>query len=94
MKPNKKLLMSFMALNAAMSSNAGASAISKPLEYERLYNKMVKNLELNRSNSKNHKLLEQVLNKRNKELQELYYDTILRRSLIKKNHNMNNQMTQ
>ena len=72
MKPNKKLLMSFMALNAVMSSNAGASAVSKPLEYERLYNKMVKNLELNKSNSKNHKLLEQILNKRNKELQELY----------------------
>ena len=72
MKPNKKLLMSFMALNAVMSSNAGASAVSKPLEYERLYNKMVKNLELNKSNSKNHKLLEQILNKKNKELQELY----------------------
>ncbi|MCP1224518.1 hypothetical protein [Sebaldella sp. S0638] len=67
---NKKLLM-FLALN----SLAGATAVGSSNEfnkYENMYNKMTKNLDKNISNSSNYKLLEKVLNQRNRELKDLY----------------------
>ena len=72
MKTNKKLLVSFMALNAVLSTGIEASGASAPSKYDRMYNNMIKNLDQNKSNSKNYQIIEQVLNKKNKELKDLY----------------------
>ena len=66
MKTNKKLLVSFMALNAVLSTGIEASGASAPSKYDRMYNNMIKNLDQNKSNSKNYQIIEQVLNKKNK----------------------------
>ena len=67
MKRNKKLLMYFLALNTIMSSYLGA-ATTAPVKYDKMYNSMVKNIEKGNSNEENYKLIEKVLNQRNKEL--------------------------
>ncbi len=72
MKSNKKLLISFMALNATLSSGIAASEALTPTKYDRIYNNMIKNLDQNKSNNKNYQIIEQVLNKKNKELKDLY----------------------
>ena len=72
MKTNKKLLVSFMALNAVLSTGIEASGASAPSKYDRMYNNMIKNLDQNKSNNKNYQIIEQVLNKKNKELKDLY----------------------
>ena len=71
MKKNKKILLYFLAANAIISSNAkaGENVSSK---YDKLYNSMTKNIEKGKSNEENYKLIEKVLNKRNKELKDLY----------------------
>ena len=71
MKRNKKLLMYFLALNTIMSSYLGA-ATTAPVKYDKMYNSMVKNIEKGNSNEENYKLVEKVLNQRNKELKDLY----------------------
>ena len=71
MKRNKKLLMYFLALNTIMSSYLGA-ATTAPVKYDKMYNSMVKNIEKGTSNEENYKLIEKVLNQRNKELKDLY----------------------
>jgi hypothetical protein len=73
MKINKKLLMSLMALNAVSLINAESFEASSPAgRYGKLYDNMVKNLEQNKSNKKNYQIIEQILNKKNKELKDLY----------------------
>ena len=70
MKKNKKLLM-FLALNSLVTSFAGT--INQPeVKYDKLYNNMVKNIETEKSNEKNYKLIQNILNKRNQELKDLY----------------------
>ncbi|MBP9477166.1 MAG: autotransporter domain-containing protein [Sebaldella sp.] len=70
MKKNKKLLM-FLALNSLATSFA--STTSQPeAKYDKLYNNMVKNIETGKSNEGNYKLIQDVLNKRNQELKDLY----------------------
>ena len=71
MKKNKKLLISFLAINSILSSYTGAGTVA-PLKYDKMYESMTKNIEKGKSNENNYKLIEQVLNKRNKELKDLY----------------------
>ncbi len=71
MKKNKKLLMYFLAMNSLFTLNA-ASGADAPLKYDKLYGNMVKNLETGKSNEENYKIIEKALNKRNKELKDLY----------------------
>ena len=72
MKANKKLLVSFLALNAVLSANASGAENSASSKYDRMYNSMVKNLEQGKSNQKNYQIIERILKQRNKELQDLY----------------------
>ena len=71
MKRNKKLLLYFLALNTIISSYLGAET-TVPAKYDKLYNSMVKNIEKGKSNKENYKLIERILNQRNKELKNLY----------------------
>ena len=67
MKANKKLLVSFLALNAVLSANASGAESSASSKYDRMYNSMVKNLEQGKSNQKNYEIIERILNQKNKE---------------------------
>ena len=69
MKKNKKLLM-FLALNSLATSFAGTTINQTEVKYDKLYNNMVKNIETGKSNEKNYKLIQDVLNKRNQELKD------------------------
>ena len=71
MKKNKKLLMSFLAMNAILPSYA-ANASTPALKSEKMYTKIVKNLEQGKSNKKNYQIIEQILKTKNKELKDLY----------------------
>jgi hypothetical protein len=72
MKRNKKLLVSFLALNAVLSSYAtGATTASTP-KYERMYSNIVKNIEKGSSNEKTYQVIERILKQKNKELKDLY----------------------
>ena len=72
MKQKKKLLISFMALNAVLTSGIEASGNAGTGKYDRMYNNAVKNLEQNKSNNKNYQIIERVLKEKNKELKDLY----------------------
>ena len=65
---NKKILM-FLALNALTSAYAMPV---KNVESSNLYKSITKNIKENKSNEKNYKLIEDILNKKNKELKDLY----------------------
>ena len=69
---NKKLLMFLMAINAAYGANTENKNSELDTKYDKLYTKMIKNINEGKSNDSNYKLIENVLNKRNKELNELY----------------------
>ena len=71
MKKNKKLLMSFLAVNAIISSYTGAAPAAS-IKYDKMFDNMAKNIEKGKSNEENYKLIERVLNQRNKELKDLY----------------------
>jgi hypothetical protein len=67
---NKEKLLLFLAFNAiAPLVNAEAKTESK---YDKLYNKMIKNIKEEKSNDDSYKLLNRILNQRNKELKDLY----------------------
>ena len=70
MKKNKReILMSVLALNIA----GGAYLNAVPsISIGKMYNKMIKNLEIGNSNKDKYKLLESILNQKNKELKDLY----------------------
>ncbi len=70
MLKNKKLLL-FSVLNS-LAIAYPAVKDSGTAKYERLYSNMVKNIKNNKSNEENYKLIESILNKRNKELKDLY----------------------
>jgi hypothetical protein len=72
MKRNKKLLVSFLALNAVLSSyTAGAESVSQT-GHERMYNSITKNMEQGKPNEKNYQIIERMLKLKNKELKDLY----------------------
>ena len=67
----KNKMFMFLALNSLAASFS--ATVSQPeLKYEKLYNNMIKNIETGKSNDKSYKLIEDVLDKRNKELKDLY----------------------
>ena len=72
MRRDKKLLLSFLALNTVLSGYAVSAGKTVALNSDRLYNNMIKNLEQGKTNEENYKLIEKVLNQRNKELKDLY----------------------
>ncbi|MCP1223745.1 hypothetical protein [Sebaldella sp. S0638] len=68
---NKKLMM-LLAMSSMANIYAGTETELKTGKYERLYNNMTKNMNKGLSNDSNYKLIEKVLNQRNKELKDLY----------------------
>jgi hypothetical protein len=72
MKKNKKLLVSFLALNAILTSYTAGAPAAASVRYEKMYNNIVKNIEKGNSNEKNYQTIEKVLNQKNKELKDLY----------------------
>ena len=72
MKKNKKLLVSFAALNAMIPAYVSAGQATSAVKYDRLYNNMMNNLKTGKSNDSNYRLIERILNQRNKELKDLY----------------------
>ena len=72
MKRNKKLLVSFLALNAILSAHVLGSEAHVLPRYERMYNSIVKNIEKGSSNQKTYETIERILNQKNKELKDLY----------------------
>ena len=71
MKRNKKLL-TVLALNSLAVAAGSAQSGVNQVKYDQLYNKMIKNAETGKSNKSNYELLENILNKKNKELKDLY----------------------
>ena len=71
MKKNKKLLVSFLALNAILSSYTSGSQSQTP-KYDRMYNSVVRNIEKGNSNEKTYQTIERILKQKNKELKDLY----------------------
>ena len=67
MKKNKRLLIIFLTF--ALYTEASTTIMPR---YNRLYNNMVENIEKSKSNEQNYRLIEQTLNKINKELKDLY----------------------
>ena len=54
MKKNKKLLMSFLAVNAIISSYTGAAPAAS-IKYDKMFDNMAKNIEKGKSNEENYK---------------------------------------
>ena len=71
MKRNKKLLVSFLALNAILTSYAQAETV-QTARYERMYNSIVKNMEKGSPNEQTYQTIQRILNQKNKELKDLY----------------------
>ena len=63
---NKEKLLLFLAFNAV------APFVNAESKYDRLYDKMVKNIKTEKSNEDSYNMLTRVLNQRNKELKDLY----------------------
>ena len=70
MRKNKKLLVSFLALNSVLSMYSTAAPVTA--KYNRMYNNMVKNINQGKSNEKNYETIQKILNQKNKELKDLY----------------------
>ncbi|WP_253349424.1 autotransporter domain-containing protein [Sebaldella sp. S0638] len=67
---DKKMLF-FLALNAASTLFADTNKM-ETAKNGRLYQNMLKNINVNKSNEKNYKLIERILEQKNKELKNLY----------------------
>jgi hypothetical protein len=72
MKKNKKLLMSFLAINALIPSYLQGAQESLSPKYNRIYNKITKNIEQGKANDDSYRLLEKILKQRTNELKDLY----------------------
>ena len=70
MGKNKTLLVGFLAMNSILNANTGNN--TEIMKNDRLFDKMVKNMESGKSNDENYKLIEKILNKKNTELKDLY----------------------
>ena len=62
---NKKLLMFLMAVNAAYGANVENGNTGLDTKYDKLYTKMVKNIDEGKTNGDNYKLIENILNTKN-----------------------------
>ncbi|MCP1226222.1 autotransporter domain-containing protein [Sebaldella sp. S0638] len=71
MTKNQRLLM-FLTLNSVVGVAANSNSSELTGRYRSLYRKMSKNMDKNISNDKDYKVLERILNQRNKELKDLY----------------------
>ena len=71
-KRNKRLLMSFLAINTLVSAYTGTNQSLPTTKTDRLYNSIVKNIQTGKTNKDNYKLIENILKKKNKELKDLY----------------------
>ena len=69
---NKKILLFSIINTLAVAYSAGENNETPKGKYEKLYNNIVKNIKSEKSNEENYKLIENILNKRNKELKDLY----------------------
>ncbi|MCP1225671.1 hypothetical protein [Sebaldella sp. S0638] len=72
MKKNKKILLSFVALNSILPVYAAGNTVNGNTKYDRMYNNIIKNMEQGKSNNKNYQVLERIINSKNKELKDLY----------------------
>ena len=72
MKKNKKLLISFLAMNAILPSYGAAASASLTTKYDRMYNSIVKSIDKGSSSEKTYQTLERILKQKNKELKDLY----------------------
>ena len=72
MTRNKKLLVSFLALNAILAPHVSGAAASSSQKYDRLYNSITKNLDKGSSNEKAYQTIEKILKQKNKELKDLH----------------------
>ena len=68
---NKKILMFLLSLNVLIGNYVSAASTMKN-NYDKPHGNTVKNIDAGKTNVGNYKLIEQVLNKRNKELKDLY----------------------
>ena len=71
-KRNKRLLMSFLAINTLVTAYAGTGRTLATTKNDRLYNNIVKNIQTGKTNKNNYKLIENILKKKNRELKDLY----------------------
>lgn len=69
MRKNKNLILPFLALNVVVSTYSQSSS---NVNSNKMYDRIIGNFETGKSNDANYKLLEGILNKRNKELKDLY----------------------
>ncbi|MCP1226228.1 hypothetical protein [Sebaldella sp. S0638] len=67
---NKEKLLLLLGLNVVGATAAAADNIN--VNYDRLYNKMTKNLQTEKANEKSYKFIERILNQKNRELKDLY----------------------
>ena len=67
MKVNKKIF-ALLALNT-LAAVPGEAAVNKT---DKLYNNIMKNINADKSNNDNYKLIENILKQKNKELKDLY----------------------
>ena len=73
MKKNKSIIAFSLALNAVLSTYSGsAPAKSLNMNSDNVYNKIIKDMKSGKSSNGTYKMLEDILNKRNKELKDLY----------------------
>ena len=70
MKKNEKFLKTFLMLNAVITGVAAAG--TNNVKYEKMYEKMTKNISTNKSNKDNYQLIERILNQRNKVFKDLH----------------------
>ena len=63
-KRNKRLLMSFLAINTLVTAYTGTNQSLTTTKTDRLYNSIVKNIQTGKTNKDNYKLIENILKKK------------------------------
>ena len=71
MKKRTKFLIGFLALNSILTANI-KNHNNEIIKSDELFNNMTKNLKSKKSDNGNYELIENILNKRNNELKDLY----------------------
>ena len=60
-KRNKRLLMSFLAINTLVTAYTGTNQSLTTTKTDRLYNSIVKNIQTGKTNKDNYKLIENII---------------------------------